>query len=91
MTTKRLAPLRDEIWVLELLARHAAVARWRGQPIGSKSRVLQTLVANGSANAVPTQGLSTLEPRYCVERHATGTKLGECAQVVAAVAAVGQA
>jgi hypothetical protein len=25
--------------------------------MGSKSRLLQTLVANGGANAVPTQGL----------------------------------
>jgi hypothetical protein len=42
MTTIRPAPLRDEIWALELLARHTAVARWRGQPSCSAREVLQT-------------------------------------------------
>ena len=46
MTTKRLAPLRDEFWALELLARHTAVARWRGQPSCSAREVLQTLDAS---------------------------------------------
>ncbi len=45
MIAKRLAPLRDEIWALELLARHTAVARWRGQPSCSAREVLQTLDA----------------------------------------------
>jgi hypothetical protein len=43
MTTKGLTPLRDEFWALELLARHTAVARWRGQPSCSAREVLQTL------------------------------------------------
>ena len=66
MTTKRLAPLRDEFWALELLARHTAVARWRGQPSCSAREVLQTLSLFQSDLAIviepPKDALVELEP-----------------------------
>jgi hypothetical protein len=68
MTTKRLAPLRDEIWALELLARHTAVARWRGQLKCSARQVLQTLDASlfqsdfGTVFELPKDALVELEP-----------------------------
>lgn len=42
---------------LRALAQRVEVAEGEVRIMGSKSRLLQTLVANGSANAVPTQGL----------------------------------
>jgi hypothetical protein len=42
---------------LRALAQRVEVAAGEVRIIGSKSRPLHTLVANGSANAVPTQGL----------------------------------
>lgn len=42
---------------LRALAQRVEVSEGEVRIIGSKSRLLQTLVANGSANAVPTQGL----------------------------------
>ena len=42
---------------LRALAQRVDVSDGEVRIIGSKSRLLQTLVANGSANAVPTQGL----------------------------------
>ena len=42
---------------LRALAQRVEVADGKVRIIGSKSRLLQTLVANGSANAVPTQVL----------------------------------
>ncbi len=42
---------------LRALAQRVEVSDGEVRVIGSKSRLLQTLVANGSANAVPTQGL----------------------------------
>src|SRR5579863_5645606 len=42
---------------LSALAQRVEVAEGEVRIIGSKSRLLQTLVANGGANAVPTQGL----------------------------------
>ncbi len=42
---------------LRALAQRVEVAEDEVRIMGSKSRLLQTLVANGSANAVPTQGL----------------------------------
>lgn len=42
---------------LRALAQRVEVADGEVRIIGSKSRLLQTLVANGSANAVPSQGL----------------------------------
>jgi hypothetical protein len=68
MTTKRLAPLRDEIWALELLARHTAVARWRGQPSCSAREVLQTLdtspfhSACATITVLPKETVAELEP-----------------------------
>ena len=64
MTTKGLAPLRDEFWALELLARHTAVARWRGQPSCSAREVLQTLDASLLAIVIepPKDALIELEP-----------------------------
>jgi site-specific DNA recombinase len=42
---------------LRALAQRVEVAEGEVRIMGSKSRLLQTLVANGGANAVPTQGL----------------------------------
>jgi hypothetical protein len=42
---------------LRALAQRAEVAESEVHIMGSKSWLLQTLVANGGANAVPTQGL----------------------------------
>ncbi len=42
---------------LRALAQRIEVAEGEVRIMGSKSRLLQTLVANGGANAVPTQGL----------------------------------
>ncbi len=42
---------------LRALAQRVEVAEGQIRIMGSKSRLLQTLVANGGANAVPTQGL----------------------------------
>lgn len=42
---------------LRALAQRVEVSEGEVRIIGSKSRLLQTLVANGSTNAVPTQGL----------------------------------
>jgi hypothetical protein len=42
---------------LRALAQRVEVAEGEVRIIGSKSRLLQTLTANGSGNAVPTQGL----------------------------------
>ena len=54
---------------LRALAQRVEVAKGEIRIIGSKSRLLQTLVANGSVNAVPTQGLKwrmgwDSNPRY---------------------------
>ncbi len=54
---------------LRALAQRVEVAEGEVRIIGSKSRLLQTLVANGGANAVPTQGLKwrrerDSNPRY---------------------------
>ncbi len=42
---------------LRALAQRVEVAEGEVRIMGSKSRLLQTLMANGGANAVPTQGL----------------------------------
>ena len=42
---------------LRALAQRVEVAEGEVRIMGSKSRLLQTLVANNGANAVPTQGL----------------------------------
>jgi hypothetical protein len=42
---------------LRALAQRVEVAEGEVRIMGSKSRLLQTLVANGGASAVPTQGL----------------------------------
>jgi site-specific DNA recombinase len=54
---------------LRALAQRVEVAEGEVRIMGSKSRLLQTLVANGGANAVPTQGLKwrrgrDSNPRY---------------------------
>ena len=54
---------------LRALAQRVEVAEGEVRIMGSKSRLLQTLVANGSVNAVPTQGLKwrrerDSNPRY---------------------------
>src|SRR5262245_33069326 len=46
---------------LRALAQRVEVAEGEVRIMGSKSRLLQTLVANGGANAVPTQGLKVAE------------------------------
>jgi len=72
MTTKRLTPLRDQIWALELLARHTAVARWRGQPSCSAREVLQTLDAPlfqsdlAAVTELTKEVIGELEPAGCV-------------------------
>jgi hypothetical protein len=43
---------------LRALAQRVEVAEGEVRIMGSKSRLLQTLVANGSVNSVPTQGLN---------------------------------
>ncbi len=57
---------------LRALAQRVEVAEGEVRIMGSKSRLLQTLVANGGANAVPTQGLKwrrgrDSNPRYPCE------------------------
>ena len=42
---------------LRALAQRVEVAEGEVRIMGSKSRLLQTLVANGGVNSVPTQGL----------------------------------
>ena len=72
MTTKRHTPLRDQIWALELLARHTAVARWRGQPSCSAREVLQTLDASlfqsdfATVTELPKETIGELEPAGCI-------------------------
>jgi len=68
MTPKKLTQLRDEIWALELLARHTAVARWRGQPSRTAREVLQTLdtspfhSACATRTKLPAATIAELEP-----------------------------
>ena len=72
MTTERPALLRDEIWALELLARHTAVARWRGQPSCSAREVLQTLDAPmfqsdlAAVTELTKEAIGELEPAGCI-------------------------
>ncbi len=59
---------------LRALAQRVEVAEGEVRIIGSKSRLLQTLVANGGAGSVPTQGLKwrrewDSNPRYVVSVH----------------------
>jgi hypothetical protein len=70
MITGRPAPLRDEIWALELLARHTAVAR--GQPSCSAREVLQTLDAPlfqsdlATVTELTKEAIGELEPAGCI-------------------------
>lgn len=52
----QLATLRRDH--LRALAQRVEVAEGEVRIMGSKSRLLQTLVANGGANTVPTHGLN---------------------------------
>ena len=78
MTTKGLAPLRDEFWALELLARHTAVARWRGQPSCSAREVLQTL----DASLFQSDLAIVIEPPKDAIRRARAHCLGKAAPLL---------